>query len=637
MAIRTSKSSSQPSPQRQVVLTFATPSVADILFYETVDGQRIGTAVPDYGTPHPDSRRWPNHKLIFIQNDDDTGQLLRYYYAADRDAQDAYNYELNAGLELTRTYVIPRADYPTRLPVPAGGTADSAFTSYGFVSDSIADVGQPLNGLYIAVQRKFEPITRTERLYDPVTESDKSVTTTLKPVGYVLNTNPTPPALPEISGNGTVYEVKYVNQFHSILIKSDAGVGYPLQRKAVLNFVSPSIADILFYETVSSATAIPGTGYGSSHPNETLWPYHKLVYIDNEESGKGHLQRRYYAAERVSQDAYNYELVDGISLTRTYVIRRDSYDKTPVIPGSTNSPGTLTVPAGGTPDSVFDDYGFVSDSIVDVGQPLNGLYIAVQRKFEPIVKTDTQYDQTLESNVTTTATLKPYGYQLAVSEVSGAGVTYEVKYVNNFHSLLVTTKIDFTFPPATPYKAMDTVYSMTMYKLPSILTAFTVHTVYAFSSSSVDYTESVDFMATPTLVELSDGPYRVRTLRYITPTPDSVVTLIAGNATYKRLPVPHEDLVVAALYGAWWVSGTGAATAIANVREFPVPRALLATSTVTKEGPALNPNNYFIKENLTAQVTATNGEYLKGDWLIDVTTKEVALNLYEVSASILTV
>jgi hypothetical protein len=810
MAIKTN---SQPAPQRQTVLTFATPSVADILFYETVDGQRIGTAVPEYGTPHPDSRRWPNHKLVFIQNDDDTGQLLRYYYAADREAQDAYNYELNAGAELTRTYVIPRSDYPTNLPPPAGGTPDDVFSSYGFVSDTLADVGQPLNGHYIAVQRKYEPIVRTESLYDPVLETNKTTTTTIKPFGYQLSDDDLE------SGNGTVYEVKFANQFHSLLIESEAGVGYPLQRQSVLTFVTPSVADILFYETVPSLGAdIPE--YGEPHPDPTNWPNHKLVYVDTEDSGKGHLQRWYYAADRDSQDDYNYELAEGQSLTRTYVIPRDDYPsaflppeggepdsvfstygfvedalvdlgqplnglyvavqrkyapivrteylydevleknkvttttlkpfgyelsddslvsgggtvyevryvnkfhsilieseagvgyplqrqsvltfatpsisdilfyevydtveedipaygtahpnttkwpnhklvfvqpeegskghlqryyyaanrssqeaynyelteglsltRTYVIPRA-SYPSALPVPAGGTPDSVFTSYGFVSDSLLDVGQPLNGLYIVVQRKYEPIVRSEIQYDQNLEMNVVTTTTIKPFNYQLSGSEVSGPGVVYEVKYVNSYHSLLVENQTATNFG-TTPYVEIDPVYSMTMYKLPNVLTSMTVYSVYAFAFSSdpPDYSEAIDFMGVPQVDETSDGPYVVYTRRFLTATPQAVVNLFSGSS---RIPTPPEDGLVAALVAKWWYVPDRGVETVAIAREFPVPRALQGAVGVSGGGPGV-----VLYHNLGG-----GGNTVNGTWLIEAGTKEVGLNLYEVSVSFLIV
>ncbi len=210
---------SQPAPQRQTVLTFATPSVADLLFYETVDAQRVGLTPPAYGTPHPEPRRFPNHKLVFVQNDAQNGQLLRYYYAADRAAQDDYNYELKDGVELIRTYVLPRADYPASLPVPAGGTLDSTFTDYGFVGDSILDVGEPLNGWYIAVQRRYVEPSVAEVVFDDSLERNITVTKTIKPSGYQLSDD----AL--VSGDGVVYEVRHGNAYHDILLTTASGLG----------------------------------------------------------------------------------------------------------------------------------------------------------------------------------------------------------------------------------------------------------------------------------------------------------------------------------------------------------------------------------------------------------------------------
>lgn len=53
----------QPSPQRQTVLTFVSPNVQDLLFYETVDAQRVGKTPPEYGTAHPDT---VNFLIIFL-------------------------------------------------------------------------------------------------------------------------------------------------------------------------------------------------------------------------------------------------------------------------------------------------------------------------------------------------------------------------------------------------------------------------------------------------------------------------------------------------------------------------------------------------------------------------------------------
>ena len=167
------KSNNQPAPQRQVVLTFATPSVADILFYETVDGQRIGTAVPDYGTPHPDSRKWPNHKLVLIQNDDETGQMLRYYYAADRVAQEEHNWQVSypyAGLttcpRFTCVFIEPDETFNpvakgTAHPLDLGANTleqNLRFVGAKLMFEEEIELPEELRSIYHAVQRVYDKV-----------------------------------------------------------------------------------------------------------------------------------------------------------------------------------------------------------------------------------------------------------------------------------------------------------------------------------------------------------------------------------------------------------------------------------------------------------------------------------------------
>lgn len=93
-------SRNQPSPQRQSVLSFVSPKVADLLFFETVDAQKIGNTpkeieanLPAYGTAHPDTANFPNHILCFIKQADSNGLMYEYYYVTDRKSQDEYNFE----------------------------------------------------------------------------------------------------------------------------------------------------------------------------------------------------------------------------------------------------------------------------------------------------------------------------------------------------------------------------------------------------------------------------------------------------------------------------------------------------------------------------------------------------------------
>jgi len=211
----------QPTPKRQRVLTFVSPNVGDILFYETVDTQRVKENIPSYGTAHPDTANWPNHELVYVQQDSPEGQLYRYYYAANRASQDDYNYELRDGSELTRTYIVKRSEYPSSLTPPAGGTLDSVFTDYGFVGDTIKSVGDPLSGVYIAVQRRFVVPQTVDYVYDANLEGNIKVTKTIVPSGYTLE------GAGITNSSGDTNEVRHGNNFHDVLInqtiKNDGG------------------------------------------------------------------------------------------------------------------------------------------------------------------------------------------------------------------------------------------------------------------------------------------------------------------------------------------------------------------------------------------------------------------------------
>ncbi len=156
-----------PSPQRQSVVTFPTPNVNDILFFETIDAERVGTSIPEYGSKHPDFKKWPNHRLVHVEAADDQSRYYRYYYAADQLDQDNDNWAFSeadiGGTKfdaITRDYVIRRSEFSSTTPdmgaampdVPAGkftGTHVLAQRKQIPINDKI------LNGLYVIEQRVY--------------------------------------------------------------------------------------------------------------------------------------------------------------------------------------------------------------------------------------------------------------------------------------------------------------------------------------------------------------------------------------------------------------------------------------------------------------------------------------------------
>ena len=109
--------------QRQRISVFSSPKVEDYIFFEVVDGQRVGQEIPQYKTPHPDTRKWPNHFLVLVSQADDEGQVFHYYYAAERANQDDYNWaHTTADLggsrydTVTRSYLTLRSDFDDASP-----------------------------------------------------------------------------------------------------------------------------------------------------------------------------------------------------------------------------------------------------------------------------------------------------------------------------------------------------------------------------------------------------------------------------------------------------------------------------------------------------------------------------------------
>jgi hypothetical protein len=184
-----------PTPQRQRVLSFVSPDVGDLLFYETVDVQRVGdTNVPPYGTPHPDYKKWPDHKLVLISasdaNSDRQGRYFRYYYAAERQNQDEYNFECGSsqigGLTVntvTRTYITLRSSFDPNAAVLEIGSAmpnvpEGKFTGSWVLYDSDQKrIGnQELDSLFVVEQRVYiQPNVATGATYGEIVTTEDTI------------------------------------------------------------------------------------------------------------------------------------------------------------------------------------------------------------------------------------------------------------------------------------------------------------------------------------------------------------------------------------------------------------------------------------------------------------------------------
>ena len=155
------------APYRQDSKIFPTPIVGDVVFSEIRDCNRGDNPFPEYGTPHPNSARWPHHKLVYIKPVAiERNEIFEFFYAADRDNQDLYNFESGyrnvigntGGREfrvVQRTYVNLRKDFnPLDIPfatsmmdVPVGQFMEDEYVFFDRQQKRIEE--KELDALYV--------------------------------------------------------------------------------------------------------------------------------------------------------------------------------------------------------------------------------------------------------------------------------------------------------------------------------------------------------------------------------------------------------------------------------------------------------------------------------------------------------
>ena len=168
-----------PPPRKQRVVNFVSPEIADLIFYELRDGRLPKYKNPPaYGKAHPDAVKYPHHKLVLVNPASDAEDgWQRWYYARARGTsnpvsspngtftdQDAYNFEIEGDNRLTRTYIIPRAQFlgnaapydSYTYAAPAKGTADSRFTEFKFSEENILRTrDSSIDAYFIVIQRIY--------------------------------------------------------------------------------------------------------------------------------------------------------------------------------------------------------------------------------------------------------------------------------------------------------------------------------------------------------------------------------------------------------------------------------------------------------------------------------------------------
>jgi len=263
------------APYRQDRKVFITPLVSDVLFSEVRDCNRA--AIPDYGTPHPNSSKWPNHKLVFVKPVDiERNEIFEFFYAADRENQDLYNFQYSQGdLVLTRTYIIPR-DSLEDFQEPAIGTVDSQFPDYRFASQRVQRVeDKELDSLYVAVQRVYS-------IKGTIIAADSETKT-----GFRINRTTTIGNLALTGGNtSSRYDEKgWTNQTESVTITGGKTIT-TVEQKPFVKIQSDTV--------VSSASSVPSTGTGSSrlvYDNGTTKVYENVTDTSSARTGSAGVEK----------------------------------------------------------------------------------------------------------------------------------------------------------------------------------------------------------------------------------------------------------------------------------------------------------------------------------------------------------
>jgi hypothetical protein len=154
------------APHRQDRRIFPTPIIGDVLFSEIRDGTRA--LIPEYGTPHPNTVKWPDHKLVYVKTVDiERDGIYEFFYAAERENQDLYNFSSGyrnvignvGGREfriVQRSYVTLRESFqPLDIPfgtampdIPEGKFEGVEYVFFDRQQQPITE--QELNALFVA-------------------------------------------------------------------------------------------------------------------------------------------------------------------------------------------------------------------------------------------------------------------------------------------------------------------------------------------------------------------------------------------------------------------------------------------------------------------------------------------------------
>ena len=408
--------------EQQRVITSATPKIADIIFFERRDGRlpknQVGSEFRKYGGNHPNPALFPNHKLAFIEPDDNKGHE-KWWFVADREGQDVYNYEAsfpNDGLtefpRYKRTYVEPRASY---VPLEKG-VPDPTFPDAKLIFEEQSRTGErQLDNLYVVVTREYEHVpdihqqnlfnVDTSYPYAGLTEFPRYTRTyTMPRQDYVAQEKGT--ADPVHSGAKLVSEdqsqvsdpklrslyLKVTRVYDSVATEAQQA-GYNAQ-------VTYPYAGLPDFRRVTRQFMLPREGYTKPalHSADPEFAGALLISETQASLGDSSLDSIYVQVTRTydevpsesAQDAYNGKttrpyaaIADFIRVTRSYVVPRADHVAATI----------------GTPDTVNPEAKLIDEQVAQFeGSELQSRYIRVTRVFDYLPDQVTQETYNLEES-----------------------------------------------------------------------------------------------------------------------------------------------------------------------------------------------------------------------------------------------
>ena len=331
------------------------------------------------------------------------------------------------------------------------------------------------------------------------------------------------------------------------------------QVNPVAAWPTPDKRDLLFW--VEHNADLPRNAdsqwtYGDPYrgPGSKAYPDHKLVYVSPQTPDMW--ERRFYASDRINQEAYNYEFT-GEQLTRSFLVLREKYFARTAAAAAAVVPTVInefTRPVVGTADTRFADFVYAEDALGRTETELDSLYVIVRQNYVPERLISYQWDEVLQRVIKVTRQVVP----AKTEEGSGDyGIQVEIQPGNIFHDFRITSEVqwlptDLDEDGNVNYPIqIDPVAADSNYQFPLLLKSIKLFGAWAYAASDAPPSYSEDFFFEIDTVEPSPGPYDATVLRFVTNDPDAVRALYPTTKITTRAETFGMTRWWAAAWWAW--------------------------------------------------------------------------------------